>query len=399
MLARRESNDQNPGRPDGSPSHSLPLLGNERGSVLAMTVVMLIVLLGMAALAIDFGMLYSARGEAQRSADSGALAGAGVLLVAPGDWDRARASAREYSEFNHVRWGPVEVLDEDIDVVADSQKVRVRVLLNSERGNPVYTLFARALGIETVNIGVSAAAQTWPSDRTDCMLPFAIPDRWDVFEGGTYRPSRSGDVYDEARGDRYYSPAAPREDGYYTGYGGRNIGEPFLLKPKSPAGSPQPEWYYPIRLTDTQGAHDYREAIADCWAPGEDVVIGDMVDSEPGNMAGPTRQGFRDILNDPDEQGQYWDYACGCPKTASGGTVGGSSRRVRPLAMFAPKDWEDIDLGAKPVPVRNFAGVWVERIDSNGDIWVRWIQYTEVRPAAEWDADNASLLRALRLVE
>lgn len=253
MAPRCESKQKMPPRVTGSLPSSLPLLGNERGSVLAMMVVMLVALLGMAALAIDFGMLYSARGEAQRSADSGALAGAGVLLLAPGDWDRARASAREYSEFNHVRWGLVEVLDEDIDVVADSQKVRVRVLLNSTRGNPVYTLFARALGIETVDISVSAAAQTWPSDRTDCMLPFAIPDRWDVYEGGTYRPSRSGDVYDEARGDRYFSPAAPREDGYYTGYGGRNIGEPFLLKPKSPAGTPQPEWYYPHSAHERTG--------------------------------------------------------------------------------------------------------------------------------------------------
>lgn len=384
---------------NGPDLRSSRILGNERGSVLALAVLALIVLLGMAALAIDLGMLYTARGEAQRSADAGAHAGARVFLLAPANWTGAREQAREYAELNQVRSEVLEVLDEDIDVIPDSQKVRVRVHRNSARGNPVTTLFARVLGIGTVDLGAVAAAQSWPSDGTDCMLPFAIPDRWDVYENGTYRPSRSGDVFDPDRGDRYFSPAAPRDDGYYTGYGRNNIGEPFLLKPKNPSGTPQPEWYYPIRLTDTQGSDDYRNAVEDCWQPGEHLFIGDEVLSEPGNMAGPTRQGFQDILDDQEESGQYWDDSCGCPRDASGNMVGTSSRRVRPLIMFSPEDWEDINLGAMPVPVRNFAGVWVERIDSNGDIWIRWIQYTSVRAAKDWDPDNGSLIRALRIVE
>ena len=380
---------------------SLARLKNERGSVLALMALCLIVFLGLAALAVDLGMLYVARGEAQRSADAGAHAGARVFLLAPANWDGAREQAREYAEANQVRAGAVEVLDEDIDVIPDSQKVRVRIHRTAERGSAVTTLFAGALGLGAVDIRTVAAAQSWPADGTDCLLPFAVPDRWDVHEGeGVYRPSRADDVWDASRGDRYYSPAAPREDGYYTGFGRDNsIGDPFLLKPRNPSGSPQPEWYYPIRLTASQGADDFRDAVADCWLPGEDVFIGDQVDSEPGNMAGPTRQGFRDILNDADEMGQYWDDDCACPRDSDGNMVGTSSRRVRPLIMFSPEDWDEIHLGAKPVPVRNFAGVWVDSIDPNGDIWVRWMQYTTVRAAADWDPDNGSLLRALRIVE
>jgi hypothetical protein len=375
------------------------LLRNERGGVLALVVASLVILLGLVAFAVDLGIMYTARAEAQRAADSGAHAGAGVFLLAPSNWTSARTQARDFAESNPVRWAALEVLDEDIDVIPDSQKVRVRVHRREDRGTAIPTLFARILGIETVNVGAVAAAQSWPSDGTDCMLPFAIPDRWDVFENGQYRPSRSGDVYDPDRGDRYYSPAAPREDGYYTGYGRNSIGESFLLKPKSPAGSPQPEWYYPIRLDDAQGADDYRDAVADCWQPGNEVVLGDQVVSEPGNMSGPTRQGFLDIMDDPEEANIYWDEACGCPRNQEGNMVGTSSRRVRPLVMFHPEDWEDIHLGAMPVPVRNFAGVFIDRVDPNGDVWIRWMQYTTVRSAANWEPDNGSLLRSLRIVE
>ncbi len=194
------------------------LVGDERGSILALVAVSLVALLGMAALAIDLGIMYTARSEAQRSADSGAHAGAGVFLLAPGNWGGAREQARQFAEGNTVRWGSVEPTDQDIEVIPDSQKVRVQVMRTRDRGNPIPTLFARVLGIETVDVGAVAAAQSWPSDRTDCMLPFALPDRWDVYEEGVgYRPSRSRDVFDPDRGDRYYSPASPREDGYYRG--------------------------------------------------------------------------------------------------------------------------------------------------------------------------------------
>ncbi len=56
-----------------------PQRGQPRGTVIVMVAIMLTVLLGCAALAVDIGYLYVARAELQRTADAAALAGAQVL--------------------------------------------------------------------------------------------------------------------------------------------------------------------------------------------------------------------------------------------------------------------------------------------------------------------------------
>ena len=140
-------------------------MANERGAVLVLVVMSLVVMLGMAALAIDTGIMYVARSEAQRAAESGAHAGAGVFLQAPGDEDGARAEAEAYGEANQVRWGDLDIWpDDDIDVLVDEQKVRVRTYRAGLRGNPIATLFARFLGIGSADIAAHAAAQIWPAD-------------------------------------------------------------------------------------------------------------------------------------------------------------------------------------------------------------------------------------------
>jgi hypothetical protein len=374
----------------------------EKGGVLVLSTVILVVLLGMTALAIDLGLLMTARSQAQRAADAGAHGGAGVFLTAPGDGGLALAQARLYAENNRVQRLTLEVLDQDIDVIVDSQKVRVRVYRTQERGNPVATLFARILGFPTVDVSTAAAAQTWPGDATDCILPFAIPDRWDVHEGsGAYRHAEAGDMWDEERGDRYYSSMEPMEDGTYTGYGMDTIGDSILLKPGSPGDTPQPGWFYPIRLPGSQGAADYRASIRDCWDPAGEWELGDELDKEPGNMIGPTRQGFQDILNDPDEADIVWDEGRQCPARnwGQGECAGPESLRVRPVAMFDPTLWDHIAMGLGPVPLTSFGGIFIDRIDADNNVWVRWMQYATVKAAEQWAPNEGGLLRTLRIVE
>ena len=55
--------------------------GGERGVTLVIFAFFIVFLLGVAALAIDLGLLYVARSEAQRSADAAALAGANVFAT------------------------------------------------------------------------------------------------------------------------------------------------------------------------------------------------------------------------------------------------------------------------------------------------------------------------------
>ncbi len=153
---------------------------DEQGAAMVLTVLGIVVFLGMVALAVDLGMLLTARTESQRTADSAALAGAGWLLLAPGDEAGARAKAKEYADMNRVHGAVTTVLDEDIDVILDSSKVRVRVRNVTARGNAIRTIFGRILGFDEVSVATVAAAWAAPAKRFQaCLLPLALPDRWE----------------------------------------------------------------------------------------------------------------------------------------------------------------------------------------------------------------------------
>jgi hypothetical protein len=367
----------------------------ERGAVLYLVAAMIVVFLGIAALAVDLGVWFVARSEAQRAAEAGAHAGASILMRSPNDEAGARLEAETFAESNNMRGIVPDVLpDDDIDVILDSQKVRVRVQRSNARGNPIGTMFAKAMGINTVDIGAVAAAQAWPGVATDCILPFAIPDRWMEWDPSIpgFRENEIGDVFSDP--PDFYDPGPGG-----TGYAWQDVGQQITLTSASPGDSPQPGWYYAIAFPDTQGGNDYRDAINDCWIQSGETALGDEVDKEPGNMVGPTAQGFGDIFRDPNEQGQSWDPVLHWPVHSDGTPVSSDSRRMRPIVMFDPRVWEDIDLGRSPVEITNLAGIWMESWDGNNSIVVRWLHYTALVPADDWSSGGGALLRILRIVE
>jgi hypothetical protein len=69
------------------PIHPVRSTSNERGATIIVVALSMLALLSMMALAVDVGMLLTARAEAQRAADSAALAGAGALIFEPDDDD------------------------------------------------------------------------------------------------------------------------------------------------------------------------------------------------------------------------------------------------------------------------------------------------------------------------
>ena len=112
--------------------------------------------------------------------------------------------AERFAEMNTVQWVTPDIFpDDDIDVIVDSQKVRVRVQRSVARGNPLSTMFAKAMGINTVDIGATAAAQVWPADGVPCVLPFMIPDRWSEGPGMVW--PEAGDNF-EPDPDDFYVP-------------------------------------------------------------------------------------------------------------------------------------------------------------------------------------------------
>lgn len=149
-------------------------LANRRGAVLPLVAFSLVALLSMAALAVDLGMLYNARAEAQRAADAAALAGASVYKESTtpveGNVAAAEARALSYATQNDLLGRAVE--NGEVTVFVDDADSMVTV--NVSRAN-VPTLFAGLFGRNFANVGASASAQVTTTGTVACIKPFAIP--------------------------------------------------------------------------------------------------------------------------------------------------------------------------------------------------------------------------------
>lgn len=375
---------------------------DERGVALVITAGSMIALTSAVALAIDVGMLATARGEAQSAADGAALAGAGMLIEAPQGATAARAQARNYAARNTIRGQPAAVLDEDVDVDLVNRLVTVRVLRTDTRDNAVGTFFARIFGVDEVNISAKATARASDAGAINCLLPLAVPDRWHEAGGAGNDP----DDFNPEDGD-YYIPWMDTStdpptinDQTFTGYSADDIGDQFVLKSSGGGGDLNPSWYFPWRPDGDSGGEDFRTNVSTCVDPNQEYAIGHQATSEPGSMTGPTKQGFEDLI-DEDPQA-VWNDNLNCVTDAVHSLSGDgshcrSSRRVRPVPMFDPTAGPHN--GAQHFTFTNFAGVFVERIEGN-DIIARWIGYSGLDPVSEpGGATSGPQFKVLQLIK
>ena len=130
----------------------------ERGQVIVLVVVMLIVLLGFAALVVDVGYAYYAHRSLQASADAAALAGAQELPNA----SAAEAVARQYSasagnknERGNINTVTTTVTTKCIVSLGGCNPMNAVVVLESA---PTKTFFAGLLGIDTFTVKAKATA-------------------------------------------------------------------------------------------------------------------------------------------------------------------------------------------------------------------------------------------------
>jgi len=372
---------------------------NERGITIVIVAFSMTVVLGAAALAIDVGKAVTARTEAQRAADSAALAGAGTLISMPGDAGAARKVAIAYAAKNRIRNVSAVVLPEDVDVDLATNTVTVRVKRTVARGNAISTHFARVFGINELDIGAVAAAQVTGAGAINCLLPLAVPDRWHEAGGIDNDP----DDFNPEYGDTYTPWAQPgidppRYNDPYTGYSIYDHGTEIRLKANGGGGSMNPSWYYPWRAPNQAGGDDYRTNINSCVDPSIEYYVGMVVDTEPGSMNGPTMQGFRDLIaKDPDAR---WNTGMKCvvgklDQYSGDPTACRGSERIRPVPMFDPT--EEPDPGAKPFTFTNFAGIFVDQVNSN-EVWVRFVDFRGVKPA-DGGPTSGPLFQFVRLVK
>jgi Putative Flp pilus-assembly TadE/G-like len=376
---------------------------SRRGATLALMSVFLFGMLALAALAIDMSMLRDARGEAQRAADAIALAGASAFLEpegVPAQVDSARARALRFAQKNRIRadsldtlgvvltpvavtTGPtgvvttIETNEVTLNIIPDSQKVRAWV-----KRAGISTFFGGMLGVPWGHVKAMATAHASSAGTGKCLKPLAIPDifnetshacgnrpqdcnankLWDTGEGWDFNPGQ-GDTYAPFNPDDPTNTAA-------TGYGSawRNSvdgilgdqGRTITIKAQRPGEAITSGFFYPWRIGESSGANDYKWNILNCNET--EVSVGDSVDIEPGNMVGPTRQAFTDLINmDP---GAQYNPSTNTVEGSAYGDNWRDSPRVVPLALFDPNLIAGINGGSTPIVFSNFALFFVEGFDT-----------------------------------
>ena len=182
-------------------------VADQRGAAIVLVAASMLALVSAAALAIDIGLLLTARVESQRAADSAALAGAGWLIIDPDDSIGAVNKAIEYAALNNIRGTAARLESGDVQVILDSAKVRVFVQNLGDRDNAITTFFARVFGIGSMDIRTMATAWAAPvigtnENESECLLPIALPDRYiDLNGDGQYDPGETYDPQSTGLGD------------------------------------------------------------------------------------------------------------------------------------------------------------------------------------------------------
>ena len=214
------------------------------------------------------------------------------------------------------------------------------------------TMIGRIFGISSADISATAVAEAIPANASNCVKPFAIPDKWtekqtapwdtsDSFNAAILPPTFSPDVYKTVL------------DATYTGYKRSNVGLQINMLPAT--GQIQASQYYAL---DFSGS--YQGNIENCAAA--KVTIGDKIAALPLNNS-QTYSGVQALINrDP---GAYWD-------TANNKVVStlNPSPRIITVPVYDPAIYE-AGLAAATTPeihITNFVGFFIQSASPTGGI-------------------------------
>ncbi len=214
---------------------------DEQGGVLVLVCFGLAALLGFSALIIDYGAVAVERRQLVTAADAAALAGAQELIVNPDFPAQAVARAVAYAEQNGV---------EAHRVTAGVSPGGNEIIVQVENGVAYH--FARVFGETGRNVTARAKAIIGPVGGLIGVAPFSIVEQTLIY----------GVEYSLKYADW-------TESGLESGnYGALALG-----------GS---------------GANVYRNNIKNGFLA--NISTGDLLDTEQGNMSGPTAQGIGDLI-------------------------------------------------------------------------------------------------------
>ena len=444
-------------RRDSNTTSSAQRLKREDGVSLIMVALSIFVLTGFLVVVLDYGVLWTARRQAQNAADAGALAGA-VARSFDETADPPAANGIAYqaavaaAQANNVfgEDGGVVVSWDCPAYAAGGICVRVDVHRDGANidgvagadSNPLPVFFAHLFGINSQNVRATATAWVATGNTTNCMRPFAVADRWNDIVDPTLTPpeftrwdTSGNDAGTELSPKDVYVPQNSSSDG--TGYTVEDhLGAQVFLKtgnnPNSAANGMTPGWSLPVRLPDGEGDYvsggaDFNNAIKYCI--GNPVTVGDYLPLESGVMVGPTQQGVdeeptgdEDSLVEQDLNAK-WDTGTKTVVDTCAPGCAPFSPRIVPVAVFdqdeyqwrtAANNWTDswtpgvgpnlgaggfsCPIGGRCIRVVNIIGFFVEGM-AGQDVMGRVVMYPgDFTTGGGEVSGGASFLKTIQLI-
>lgn len=219
---------------------------NEKGAVAVIVAAAMVAVAGLAALGTDVGRLFVEKQRLSTISDAAALAGVTRL---PADPAGAVAAAREY-----LRKNGLDPNQATVEVTSDQKRLRVATT------RQVGMTFARVIGVRQSLVAAGATAATAPISGYFGAVPLGVP----------------------------------RADW--------QVGQQVYLKLDADSGTISPGNYQALALGKT-GASSYEANLAHGYQSW--IRVNDWVDTETGNMAGPTARAVRTrIGQDPNSTWQ-----------------------------------------------------------------------------------------------
>jgi hypothetical protein len=150
----------------------------ERGAVSVLVALLMVILLGFAALAVDVALVYSERAQLQNGADAAALAVAQSCAKTPSASSCVVDAPLAKSLVNGNALDGASIVKSIVPDGDPPRKVTVRTGAK-EAGtadNRISLLFAKALGVPTAEVGAESSAAWGAPSRGKVILPLAIAE-------------------------------------------------------------------------------------------------------------------------------------------------------------------------------------------------------------------------------
>ncbi|MEN6391833.1 MAG: TadE/TadG family type IV pilus assembly protein [Syntrophomonas sp.] len=208
------------------------IVAEESGNVTVLVAFAIVVIIGMAALTVDGGIMFYNKACLAKAVDAAVLAGAQELPLNP---TRAVNQAEYYANLNRV--GSSQA---NFSVSSDKKTITGTAQCQME------LYFARVLGFNTQGLTVTSTAHVSPVTSYTGIVPFGIKDQ--NYRAGQLVTLKQGACNENISG-----------------------------------------WFGALRLGDS-GADTYRDNIK--YGYQQKISVGDVLKVEPGDMSGPTSQGI-----------------------------------------------------------------------------------------------------------